>query len=74
MLSRRLVRAPLLSRSAARRLPFAVQQRRTFLPESMVGKVDEKYPDSDYPNLTPEEDPNMVRGVASETGSSGGRG
>jgi NADH dehydrogenase (ubiquinone) 1 beta subcomplex subunit 8 len=37
-------------------------QQRTFLPESMVGKskIDEKYPDSDYPTLTPEEDPEMV--------------
>jgi NADH dehydrogenase (ubiquinone) 1 beta subcomplex subunit 8 len=28
----------------------------------MVGKskIDEKYPDSDYPTLTPEEDPEMV--------------
>jgi len=29
----------------------------------MVGrkKTDEKYPDSDYPTLTPAEDPDMVR-------------
>lgn len=29
----------------------------------MVGKskLEEKYPDSDYPTLTPEQDPEMVR-------------
>jgi NADH dehydrogenase (ubiquinone) 1 beta subcomplex subunit 8 len=38
-------------------------QQRTFLPESMVGRkaIDEKYPASDYPTLTAEEDPEMVR-------------
>ena len=31
----------------------------------MVGrsKIEEKYPDSDYPTLTPEEDPEMVRAI-----------
>lgn len=64
MLSRRIVRAsPFRAAtlpSAARRLPFI--QQRTFLPESMVGKskLEEKYPDSDYPTLTPEQDPEMV--------------
>ncbi|KAL2017190.1 hypothetical protein VTK56DRAFT_2510 [Thermocarpiscus australiensis] len=64
MLSRRIVRAPPFRMTAmpARRLPFI--QQRTFLPESMVGrsKIDEKYPDSDYPTLTPEEDPDMNGG------------
>lgn len=61
MLSRRIVRAsPFV---AARRLP--VMQRRTFMPEAMVGQkiIEEKYPSSDYPNLTAAEDPEMV-GVA----------
>ncbi|KAG7283961.1 hypothetical protein NEMBOFW57_010319 [Staphylotrichum longicolle] len=66
MLSRRIVRAsPFRAAalpSAARRLPFI--QQRTFLPESMVGKskIEEKYPDSDYPTLTPEQDPEMNGG------------
>lgn len=65
MLSRRIVRASPFRATAvlpaARRLP--VIQQRTFLPESMAGRkaIDEKYPDSDYPTLTPAEDPEMVR-------------
>ncbi|KAK4462571.1 putative NADH:ubiquinone oxidoreductase 20.1kD subunit [Cladorrhinum samala] len=64
MLSRRIARA-MPARLAAlpgRQLPLV--QRRTFLPESMVGKskIDEKYPDSDYPNLSPAEDPEMNGG------------
>lgn len=63
MLSRRIVRASpfrAAAQPAARRLPFI--QQRTFLPESMTGagRVDEKYPDSDYPTLSPAEDPDMV--------------
>lgn len=64
MLSRRIVRASPFRAAAlpaaARRLPFI--QQRTFLPESIVGKgkLEEKYPDSDYRQLTPEEDPEMV--------------
>lgn len=62
MLSRQIVRAAPFRIAAlpARRLPLV--QQRTFLPESMVGrsKIDEKYPDSDYPTLTPEQDPDMV--------------
>lgn len=65
MLSRRIVRAsPFRTATlsgAPRRLPFI--QHRTFLPESMVGRINEKYPDSDYPKLTPEEDPDMVCSV-----------
>ncbi|KAH6847203.1 NADH dehydrogenase-like protein [Chaetomium sp. MPI-CAGE-AT-0009] len=65
MLSRHIVRASPFRAAAlpaARRLPFI--QQRTFLPESMVGKkkIDEKYPDSDYPTLTPAEDPDMNGG------------
>ncbi|KAK4194917.1 putative NADH:ubiquinone oxidoreductase 20.1kD subunit [Triangularia verruculosa] len=64
MLSSRIVRAAPLRTAAlaARRLPLI--QTRTFFPESMVGrtKVDEKYPDSDYPNLTSAEDPDMNGG------------
>ncbi|KAK4152394.1 hypothetical protein C8A00DRAFT_16279, partial [Chaetomidium leptoderma] len=65
MLSRRIVRASPFRAAAlpaARRLPFI--QQRTFLPESMVGKskIDEKYPDSDYAQLTPEQDPEMNGG------------
>jgi NADH dehydrogenase (ubiquinone) 1 beta subcomplex subunit 8 len=64
MLSRQIVRASPFRAAvlpAARRLPLI--QQRTFLPESMVGrsKIDEKYPDSDYPTLSPAEDPEMVR-------------
>lgn len=63
MLSRHIVRASPFRAAAlpaARRLPLI--QQRTFLPESMVGrkKMDEKYPDSDYPKLTAAEDPDMV--------------
>ncbi|KAJ4291391.1 hypothetical protein N0V88_005984 [Collariella sp. IMI 366227] len=64
MLSRQIVRASPFRATAlpaaARRLPLI--QQRTFLPESMVGrsKIDEKYPDSDYPTLTPAEDPDML--------------
>jgi NADH dehydrogenase (ubiquinone) 1 beta subcomplex subunit 8 len=64
MLSRRVMRASPFRAAAlpaaARRLPFI--QQRGFLPESMAGrsKIDEKYPDSDYPTLSPEEDPDMV--------------
>lgn len=63
MLSRQIVRAApfrTVALPAARRLP--VIQQRTFLPESIVGKsrIEEKYPDSDYPTLTPQEDPEMV--------------
>ncbi|KAK0702542.1 hypothetical protein B0T21DRAFT_342406 [Apiosordaria backusii] len=64
MLSSRIVRAAPLRTAAlaARRLPLI--QARTFLPESMVGraKIDEKYPDSDYPSLTSAEDPEMNGG------------
>ncbi|KAL2165603.1 hypothetical protein VTG60DRAFT_4256 [Thermothelomyces hinnuleus] len=66
MLTRRIVRASPIRATAlpmaARRLPFI--QQRTFLPESMVGKskIDEKYPDSDYPTLTDAEDPDMNGG------------
>lgn len=65
MLSRRIMQASPLRATAllpaARRLPLV--QQRTFLPESMVGRkaIDEKYPASDYPTLTAEEDPEMVR-------------
>ncbi|KAK4129932.1 NADH:ubiquinone oxidoreductase 20.1kD subunit [Trichocladium antarcticum] len=47
---------------AARRLPMI--QQRTFLPESIVGKnkIEEKYPESDYAALSPEEDPEMNGG------------
>ncbi|KAH6623695.1 hypothetical protein F5144DRAFT_584020 [Chaetomium tenue] len=65
MLSRHIVRASPFRAAAlpaARRLPLI--QQRTFLPESMVGrkKMDEKYPDSDYPKLTAAEDPDMNGG------------
>ncbi|AEO67913.1 uncharacterized protein THITE_2117090 [Thermothielavioides terrestris NRRL 8126] len=66
MLSRRVMRASPFRAAAlpaaARRLPFI--QQRGFLPESMAGrsKIDEKYPDSDYPTLSPEEDPDMNGG------------
>lgn len=61
MLSRRIARAS-VSRSAtaavaARRLPLV--QTRTFLPR-YNDKVDEMYPDSDYPQLTEAQDPNQV--------------
>ncbi|KAK4096147.1 hypothetical protein N658DRAFT_519364 [Parathielavia hyrcaniae] len=66
MLSRRIVRA---SPFGAATLPsitrrLSLIQQRTFLPESMAGKskIDEKYPDSDYPKLTPAEDPEMNGG------------
>lgn len=42
---------------AARRLPLV--QTRTFLPR-FDKEVDERYPDSDYPSLTEEEDPEQV--------------
>jgi len=60
MLSRRIVRASTSRVAAASRLP--VVQRRTFMPEAMVGRktLDEHYPDSDYPTLTDAEDPEMV--------------
>jgi NADH dehydrogenase (ubiquinone) 1 beta subcomplex subunit 8 len=60
MLSRRITRAAPLRMTSSRRLPLV--QHRTFLPEAMVGRkiIDEKYPDSDYPNLTEAEDPEMV--------------
>lgn len=62
MLSRRIARAA-ASRSAttaiaARHLPLV--QTRTFLPR-YNDKVDEMYPDSDYPKLTEAQDPYMVR-------------
>ncbi|KAL2176540.1 uncharacterized protein P884DRAFT_225430, partial [Thermothelomyces heterothallicus CBS 202.75] len=66
MLTCRIVRASPIRATAlpmaARRLPFI--QQRTFLPQSMVGKskIDEKYPDSDYPTLTDAEDPDMNGG------------
>ncbi|KAK3292002.1 NADH dehydrogenase-like protein [Chaetomium fimeti] len=65
MLSRHIVRASPFRAAAlpaARRLPFI--QQRTFLPDSMVGKskIEEKYPDSDYPKLTAAEDPDMNGG------------
>jgi NADH dehydrogenase (ubiquinone) 1 beta subcomplex subunit 8 len=59
MLSRRIVGAS--SRLvAASRLP--VLQRRTFMPDAIVGKktLEEYYPDSEYPTLTDKEDPEMV--------------
>jgi len=62
MLSRRIARASPLAALPQRLLP--VVQRRTFLPDSMTGaggKIDQKYPDSDYPKLTDAEDPGMVR-------------
>lgn len=69
MLSRRVARASTLrsatSAIAACRLPII--QQRTFLPR-YNDKVDEKYPDSDYPSLTDAEDPNMVRGSLSAGG------
>lgn len=63
MLSRQIVRAApirMVPLPAARRLPMI--QQRTFLPESIVGKnkIEEKYPESDYAALSPEEDPEMV--------------
>ncbi|KAL2268265.1 hypothetical protein VTJ83DRAFT_3111 [Remersonia thermophila] len=66
MLSRRILRAAprrATSLLAPRPLPV-MMQRRTFLPESMVGgrKTEEKYPDSDYPTLTEAEDPGMNGG------------
>ncbi|KAK1753344.1 putative NADH:ubiquinone oxidoreductase 20.1kD subunit [Echria macrotheca] len=62
MLSRRITRAAPLRMTSLRRLPLV--QHRTFLPEAMVGRkiIDEKYPDSDYPNLTEAEDPEMNGG------------
>ncbi|KAK4192339.1 putative NADH:ubiquinone oxidoreductase 20.1kD subunit [Podospora australis] len=65
MLSRQIVRATpfrAAALAASRRLPLV--QQRTFLPESMVGRseIDKLYPDSDYPNLTPAEDPEMNGG------------
>ena len=64
MLSRGIARASQLrmaARPAASRLPIV--QQRTFLPEALTGQkaIQEKYPDSDYPNLTDAEDPEMVR-------------
>lgn len=58
MLSRRIVRASALQKSleAARRLP--VVQQRTFFPEVMKGRLDERYPDP--PTLTDAEDPQQV--------------
>jgi NADH dehydrogenase (ubiquinone) 1 beta subcomplex subunit 8 len=58
MLSQKIVRASALqtSFSAARRLP--VVQQRTFFPEVMKGRLDERLPA--YPNLTDAEDPGQV--------------
>jgi NADH dehydrogenase (ubiquinone) 1 beta subcomplex subunit 8 len=58
MLSQRIVRASALqtSLSVARRLP--VVQHRTFFPEVMKGRLDERLPT--YPNLTDAEDPGQV--------------
>lgn len=66
MLSRSIARASqlrLAARPVASATRIPVVQRRTFLPEAITGQkaVDEKYPDSDYPNLTEAEDPEMVR-------------
>ncbi|KAM7192142.1 hypothetical protein V8F20_008977 [Naviculisporaceae sp. PSN 640] len=67
MLSRSIARASQL-RLAARPVASAIRvpivQRRTFLPDAVTGvkTVDEKYPDSDYPNLTEAEDPEMNGG------------
>ncbi|KAK3496015.1 NADH:ubiquinone oxidoreductase 20.1kD subunit [Neurospora crassa] len=66
MLSRRIVRASptRLVALAANRSPI-VQQRRTFLPDQLTGRgglMEEKYPDSDYPQLTDAEDPEMNGG------------
>lgn len=59
MLSSRFARASALRNAiAARRLPLF--QTRTFFPR-YDQKVDELFPDSDYPSLTEEEDPGMVR-------------
>lgn len=66
MLSRRIARVSTIrSASAAlaapaRRLP-AVQQRRTFFPDSInhPKTIEAKYPD--HPQLTEAEDPGMVR-------------
>ncbi|KAK0610987.1 hypothetical protein B0T14DRAFT_540224 [Immersiella caudata] len=61
MLSRRIVGAS--SRLvAASRLP--VLQRRTFMPDAIVGRktLEEYYPDSEYPTLTDKEDPEMNGG------------
>lgn len=59
MLSRRIARAaPTAAATAARRLPLV--QQRTFLPD-WNKSVNEKYPDSDYPEFTDAEDPGMVR-------------
>lgn len=64
MLSRRIVRASpaRLVALVANRSPI-VQQRRAFLPDQLTGRgglMEEKYPDSDYPQLTDAEDPEMV--------------
>jgi NADH dehydrogenase (ubiquinone) 1 beta subcomplex subunit 8 len=61
MLSRRIAGASASRLVAASRLP--ILQRRTFMPEAMVGRkiIDELYPDSEYPTLTDKEDPEMVR-------------
>jgi len=67
MLSRQIVRASALRLAArpAARLPLV--QHRTFLPDAVTGReiINEKYPDSDYPELTDKEDPGMV-GVPTE--------
>lgn len=57
MLSRRLAARASALRPASR-LPIV--QQRSFMP-AYTEKLDEKYPDSDYPRLTDAEDPNMVR-------------
>jgi hypothetical protein len=40
----------------------------------MVGrkKIDEKYPDTDYPKLTAAEDPDMVCSIGARVADSGG--
>ncbi|KAK0648947.1 hypothetical protein B0T16DRAFT_124027 [Cercophora newfieldiana] len=62
MLSRRIVGASASRLAAASRLPII--QRRTFMPEAIVGRkvLEEHYPDSDYPTLNEAEDPEMNGG------------
>ncbi|KAK0724991.1 NADH:ubiquinone oxidoreductase 20.1kD subunit [Lasiosphaeris hirsuta] len=64
MLSRRIARAsPLrLPVLPAARLPIV--QQRGYLPKKMrsIEEIQKRYPESDYPSLTAEEDPNMNGG------------
>ncbi|KAM7192480.1 hypothetical protein V8F33_008355 [Rhypophila sp. PSN 637] len=67
MLSRGIARASqlrLAARPVASATRIPIVQRRTFLPEQLTGQkiMEEKYPDSDYPNLTEAEDPEMNGG------------